>query len=339
MSRARTTVFGVISACIACLAAGGASAQHSVARAWDDTMLESIKRDRVRPPVQARNLFHLSVAMYDAWAAYDPAVRPYFFEEKISAKDVEAARHESISYAAYRLMKHRFALSPNVAAINTILDARLTALGYAPGVTTTVGNTPAAVGNRIAALVIQRGLADNSHEEIDHASYPGTYPDLNPALVVALPFNPTVIVPTRYQPLALSFFVDQNGNVIPGGFPAKVAPFWGFVTPFGLQPGDMDPARPGVYLNPPPPPVLNGVGDVAWRGAGRARAGGDRRARRGHHPHRAVAPGRLTRRRAATHSSVPYGEADLSPGSARPRPTDCLSERCLASKSCCPNSW
>ena len=265
MSRARTTVFGVISACIASLAAGGASAQHSVARAWDDTMLESIKRDRVRPPVQARNLFHLSVAMYDAWAAYDPAVRPYFFEEKISAKDVEAARHESISYAAYRLMKHRFALSPNVAAINTILDARLTALGYAPGVTTTVGNTPAAVGNRIAALVIQRGLADNSHEEIDHASYPGTYPDLNPALVVALPFNPTVIVPTRYQPLALSFFVDQNGNVIPGGFPAKVAPFWGFVTPFGLQPGDMDPARPGVYLNPPPPPVLNGVGDVAWR--------------------------------------------------------------------------
>ena len=228
-------------------------------------MLESIKRDRVRPPVQARNLFHLSVAMYDAWSAYDPAVRPYFFGEKISAKDVEAARHESISYAAYRLMKHRFALSPNVAAINTILDARLTALGYAPGVTTTVGNTPAAVGNRIAALVIQRGLADNSHEEIDHASYPGTYPDLNPALVVALPFNPTVIVPTRYQPLALSFFVDQNGNVIPGGFPAKVAPFWGFVTPFGLQPGDMDPARPGVYLNPPPPPVLNGVGDVAWR--------------------------------------------------------------------------
>jgi hypothetical protein len=265
MSNARTTAVGVFSACIACFAAGDAFAQQSVARSWDDTMLESIKRDRVRPPVQARNLFHLSVAMYDAWAAYDATVRPYFFEEKISAKDVEAARHESISYAAYRLMKHRFALSPNVAAINAILDARLTGLGYSPAVTTTVGNTPAAVGNRIAALVIQRGLTDNSHEEIDHASYPGTYPDLNPALVVALPFNPTVIVPTRYQPLALSFFVDQNGNVIPGGFPAKVAPFWGFVTPFSLQPGDMDPTRPGVYLNPPPPPVLNGVGDVAWR--------------------------------------------------------------------------
>ncbi len=242
-----------------------ALSQHSVARQWDETMLESIKRDRVRPPIQARNLFHMSVAMYDAWAAYDPAIRPYFFEEKISAKNIAAARDESISYAAYRVMKSRFTTGTNVVAINAILDAKLAALGYSPLVTTTVGNTPAAVGNRIAALVLTRGRADNSHEEIDHASFPGTYPDVNPALVVALPFNPTVLVPTRYQPLALSYFVDQNGIVVPGGFPAKVAPFWGFVTPFGLQPSDMDTARPGVYLNPPAPPVLNGIGDAAWR--------------------------------------------------------------------------
>ena len=228
-------------------------------------MLESIKRDRVRPPVQARNLFHMSVAMYDAWAAYDPSRKTYFFTEQITAKNIEAARHESISYAAYRLMKHRFALSPNAAAINAILDARLTALGYSPAVTTTVGGSPAAVGNRIAALVIARGLQDNSHEEVDHASYPGTYLDVNPALVVALPFNPTCVDPNRYQPLSLTFFVDQNGNVIPGGFPPKLAPFWGFVTPFGLAPSDMDPARPGVYLNAPAPPQLNGVGDAAWR--------------------------------------------------------------------------
>jgi len=254
-----------LAAALCCAISPTAIAQHSVARNWNDTMLESIKRDRVRPPVQARNLFHTSVAMYDAWAAYDPAVRPYFFNEKISAKNIEAARHESISYAAYRVMKHRFALSPNVTTINGILDARLTSLGYSPAVNTTVGNTPAAVGNRIAALVISRGFQDNSHEEVDHASYPGTYIDVNPALVVALPFNPTCVNPNRYQPLSLSFFVDQNGNVIPGGFPPKVAPFWGFVTPFALQPTDMDPARPGVFLNAPAPPQMNGVGDAAWR--------------------------------------------------------------------------
>ena len=247
------------------LGSGVAFGQHSVARGWNETLLESIKRDLVRPPVQARNLFHTSVAMYDAWAAYDAEAQGYFFNEKVTSKNTESARHESISYAAYRVMKHRFAASPNVTVINSILNAQMAALGYSIKVTTVVGNTPAAVGNRVAALVISQGLADNSHESINHASFPGTYTDVNPPLVVALPFNPNVIDPTRYQPLALEFFVDQNGNVIPGGFPAKVAPFWGHVTPFGLLASDMDPARPGVYLNAAPPPVLRGQGDIAWR--------------------------------------------------------------------------
>ncbi|MFM1805009.1 MAG: hypothetical protein RL136_1888 [Planctomycetota bacterium] len=251
--------------CLCALSAVSAHGQHSVARTWDETMLDSIRLDRVRPPVQARNLFHMSTAMYDAWAAYDASVRGYFFEEKISAKDIAAARHEAISYAAYRLMKHRFATSPNVAAINAMLDAKLVSLGYSPAVTTTAGDTPAAVGNRIAAITIARALTDNSHEEVDHASYPNTYPDVNPPLVVDMPFNPTVIHPNRYQPLALDFFVDQNGNVIPGGFPPKVAPFWGFVTPFGLEASDMDPNRGGVYFNAPAPPEMNGVGDADWR--------------------------------------------------------------------------
>lgn len=29
------------------------------------------KNDFARPPVQARNFYHLSLAMYDAWAIYD----------------------------------------------------------------------------------------------------------------------------------------------------------------------------------------------------------------------------------------------------------------------------
>jgi len=245
--------------------AGSAFAEHSVAREWNETILQSIRLDLVRPPVQARNLFHLSMGMYDAWAAYDAAAQGYFFHEKISANDIDAARRESISYAAYRILTHRFAASPNAASISAILAARMATLGYPTNVTTTVGNSPAAVGNRIATTIIAAGFQDNSHEEVNHASYPGTYPDVNPPLVVALPFNPTVLNPTRYQPLSLSFFVDQNGNIIPGGFPPKVAPFWGFVKPFALLPGDMDPARPGVYLNPPAPPSLNGIGDAAWR--------------------------------------------------------------------------
>lgn len=242
-----------------------ADGPQSVARQWNDTMLNSIKKDRVRPPIQARNLFHASVAMYDAWAAYDPSARGYFFTEKIAANDIEAARRESVSYAAYRIMKHRFATSPNIALINPILDARMTALGYPTNVTTTVGNTPAAVGNRIAAQLIAWALTDSSREQFDHATASGTYLDVNPPLVVALPFNPTVVNPSRYQPLSLTFFVDQNGNVIPGGFPAKLAPFWGAVRPYGMLASDMDPTRSGVYFNPPACPTLNGFDDATFR--------------------------------------------------------------------------
>lgn len=248
------------------LIAPAASATESIARTWNEQLLTSIRNDLARPPIQARNLFHVSVAMYDAWAAYDVEQQPYFFQEKISAKDVAAARRESISYAAYRMMKHRFAVSPNyVATISPALDARMVALGFDPSITTTVGNTPAAVGNRIAALVIQQTFNDGSREQFNYAKDPATYPDVNPPLVVALPFNPTVVDPSRYQPLSLSFFVDQNGIVIPGGFPAKIAPFWGSVTPFGLQPSDMDPTRPGVYFNPAPAPTLNGPADATYR--------------------------------------------------------------------------
>ncbi|MFZ9914101.1 MAG: DUF6851 domain-containing protein, partial [Phycisphaerales bacterium] len=245
--------------------ASSASAE-SVARVWNEQLLTSIRNDLVRPPVQARNLFHVSVAMYDAWAAYQPGQRGYFFAEKISAPDIEAARREAISYAAFRMMKHRFAVSPNYATIiSPALDARMVALGYDPANTSTSGNSPSAVGNRVAALVIQRTVNDGSREAFNHATASGTYPDVNPALVVALPFNPTVVNPSRYQPLALSFFVDQAGNVIPGGFPPKLAPFWGSVTPFGLAAGDMDPARPGVYFNPPAVPTLNGAQDAVFR--------------------------------------------------------------------------
>ena len=248
-----------------------AFATESIARQWDETILSSIKLDLVRPPVQARNLFHLSVAMYDAWAAYDPTATGYFFTEKHVANDIEAARRETISYASYRLLVQRFAASPNAAPIRAILDARMAELGYPTNVTTTAGNTPAAVGNRLAAQLIGWGFSDNSHEEVNHASYAGTYPDVNPPLVVDLPFNFDVADANRYQPLALEFFVDQNGNVVPGGFPPKVCPFWGGVRPFGLDPADQDPKRWGVWFDTPDVPLLNGVGNDEYRAGHEAR--------------------------------------------------------------------
>ena len=82
---------------------------RSVARVWDETLLELIREVVPAPTVHARNLFHTSAAMWDAWAAYDQTADGYFVTEKHDADDVTAAREASISYAAYRILLWRYA--------------------------------------------------------------------------------------------------------------------------------------------------------------------------------------------------------------------------------------
>src|SRR5438552_6816942 len=72
----------------------------SVARRWDEALLDAIRRALPAPTLHARNLFHVSAAMWDAWAAYDPHARGYFLNEKHTSADVSAARDEAMSYAA-----------------------------------------------------------------------------------------------------------------------------------------------------------------------------------------------------------------------------------------------
>src|SRR5690349_8676861 len=84
------------------------TAEHSVARIWDEAILDAIRRDLPRPTVHARNLFHMSAGMWDAWAAYDPVASGYFVDEHQTADDIRAAREEAISYAAYRILSERY---------------------------------------------------------------------------------------------------------------------------------------------------------------------------------------------------------------------------------------
>jgi hypothetical protein len=147
---------------------------HSVARLWNEQLLDAIRIDIPKPPAHARNLFHLSVAMWDAWAAYSPTAVGYRVKEKAAAVDVQAARDEAISYAAYRLLQHRFPpgyfdidgkpCHPNAATSQAAFDAQMQELGYDASFTSTSGDSPAALGNRIAAAVIAYGASDGANE-------------------------------------------------------------------------------------------------------------------------------------------------------------------------------
>ena len=242
----------------------------SVARKWMDLTLASIRVDFGRPTIQARNLFHISVAMWDAWATFDARAQPWIFTERHGAADPNAAREIAMSHAAYRVMMNRFSGAPGFATVQPRYVALMQSLGCNPADTSVVGNSPSAIGNRIAQAVIAAGLADGSNQAGGYANL--RYMPVNPPLIVSIPGNPWAIDVNRYQPLSLQVFVDQNGNIIPGGFPPFLSAEWGWVTPFSLLPSQrtLHP-RNGVdwpvYHDPGPPPLLGGPGggDERWR--------------------------------------------------------------------------
>jgi hypothetical protein len=241
---------------------------HSVARLWNEQHLNAIRGDLARPPIHARTLYHVAAAMYDAWAAYSPSADQVLHHEKRTATDVLAARNEAISFAAFRVLSARFANSPNATTTLAALTQQMVDLGYNPNYKGITGNTPRALGNRIALTILSTGLSDGSNEANNYASL--QYLPINPPLVVALPGNPDVKDPNRWQPLALEFFIDQNGNVILGGYPPAISPEWGGVTPFSLSPADKstyvdERGTWHVYHDPGPPAQIGGVGDDIYR--------------------------------------------------------------------------
>ena len=249
------------------------SAQQSVARQWNEQLLEAIRNDFARPTVHARNLFHTSVAMWDAWAAYDDVaetfllgknVRGYYceFEGVGTPIDIQAAREEAISYAAYRLLYQRFFGSPGAVETISNINDLFMQLGYNPGFTSTdyTSGNPAALGNYIAQELINFGFQDGSNQQSDYANE--FYEPVNPPLITNFPGNPDIVDPNRWQPLTLDVFIDQSGNEIPFNTPPFLSPEWGEVTPFALQEDDLTfKTRNGdvywVYHDPGGPPYLD----------------------------------------------------------------------------------
>ena len=220
---------------------------RSVARLWDEAMLDAIRRDLPAPTTHARNLFHVSAAMWDAWAAYDPTADGYFVNEKDKAPDIEAARETAISYAAYRVLLWRYAYGANVRVTFDELTRTLGSLCYRLDFTSTKGDSPAALGNRIAAAVIRSGRSDGSLERLHYADE--SYVPVNTPLVVKDP-GTAMHDTTFWQPLALDQTVAQNGLAVPGKVQTFIAAQWGHVRGFALPA-----SKSGVPIDPGPPPI------------------------------------------------------------------------------------
>lgn len=247
-------------------------AQHSVARDWNEELLDAIRNDFARPTVHARNLFHSSVLMYDAWAVFDNQAETVFlgqtfggfttpFNGIATPANADTATHEIISYAMLRLLNHRFASSPGSATSLPAFLVLFNSYGYDETDTSTdySGGSYAALGNYIASQMIAFGQQDGAREDTGYDNE--FYQPVNDPLILDTYFDTNDLdFPDRWQPLNFVSFEDQSGNVIPipNFTPDFLNPEWGAVTPYSLTNSDLDivDAATNTYVyNDPGPPV------------------------------------------------------------------------------------
>ena len=257
------------------------NAQHSVAREWNEQLLEAIRKDFARPTVHARNLFHASVLMYDAWAIFNNVAKPVFLGTTFGGYytdytpitmpiDKNEASKEIMSYAVFRLLMHRFENSPNAMETLASLETFFSSLGYDKSNTSLdySDGSYAALGNYMASKMIDFGFQDGANEENAYENQ--FYETVNDPLALELYENNGTIDPNRWQPLAFDVFIDQSGNPFPLNTPEFLSPEWGEVTPFALQSTDLEILNNDfdsfVYNNPGAPAYIqesseNGIED------------------------------------------------------------------------------
>lgn len=244
---------------------------HSVARLWNEVILDAIRNDYARPTVHARNLFHLSGAMYDSWAAFRQKETPYLAgTENCSINDLNIPddilplQEKAISYATYTLLKHRFANSPGAGFTLNEADTLMLDLDYDKDFDSTdfvnSSDTAAALGNFIAQCYINHGLTDGSNEQNGYANL--HYRPVNPNLKLNYENagNPTIIDMNRWQRIELENFIDQAGNPVTD-IPEFLSPEWGNVKTFSLTDDDKttytrDGVNYNLYHDPGQPPLI-----------------------------------------------------------------------------------
>lgn len=225
---------------------------QSIAREWNETQLACIRKSFARPTVHARALFHVSIAMYDAWAVYDTEAIPFMLGRtwegnvvpyngipSVGPNDTEAFREEAISYAAYRVLMHLYVenqqmtIVGQLSNVEDIINNQMTSLGYSTAITNTDYSTgsPAALGNYIAQQLIQFESIDGSNQINNYANQ--VYHTVNGDILPNEFGDPMNYNLNRWQRMVLPVCQDQSGGTF-DTCPEALTPEWSNVAPFSL---------------------------------------------------------------------------------------------------------
>ena len=263
---------------LAMMVAMPAVAQTTVAHQWNEQLLEAIRNDFARPTVHARNLYHSSILMYDCWAAYDTTQSETVFlgktydgflcafeqdslEVPSDLENRQEAQEVAMTYATYRLIRHRYVDSPQAeSTMDNIyaqmvfqeLDTSFNSTDYA-----TYGAP--ALGNYLAEQLIAYGMTDGSNEANDYANL--CYEQVEPNILPEVPGTSGQEDPNLWQAVELSFAIDQSGELLTET-PPFLGPEWGNVAGFALRDSNLtvlerDGCTYQVWNNPGPPVYLD----------------------------------------------------------------------------------
>ena len=211
---------------------------RSIATVWDETAVDALRSGAASEPVQARDLFDVSSAMWGAWKA--------------------SRTNAAVSYAAYRVLLWQASFNSNLSRTFALLSSRLRALCYSPDFIARDGSSPAALGNRVATAAIAADRHDGSNESLHYAD--PTFVSSNQPLIVHAAGS-TVQNASLWQPLALGTIQPHSLTAAPTDVQSFVGAEWGRVRSFALPR-----SRRGLPIDPGPSP-LQDPSSAAYRRA------------------------------------------------------------------------
>ena len=89
-----------------------AKTEPSIARIWNEELLNCVRGDYARPTVTARNLYHFSILTFESWAVYSETQKNFYLDYKVKSETPDKDRHEALSYAVYGFLLKRFKNAP-----------------------------------------------------------------------------------------------------------------------------------------------------------------------------------------------------------------------------------
>lgn len=254
---------------------------QSTANHWIDFLLQAIREDLARPTVHARNLWHTSAAMYDAWALFEDEAKPYLIGDTIAGfnapfegfaftnENRDSLREVAIDYAAYYILRDRFWFSLNAPSNYKRIDNYMVERGYDlksydKEFSDYSQGDASALGTYIAQMYDAFGDQDGSNENrfFENKYYNPVNDPINPHLFG----NTTIKIPNRWQTIDLPITIDQSGHKIANN-PPFLGAEWGNVVGFALPEEkivERDSQIYKLYYDPGPPPLLDTL-----HGAGR----------------------------------------------------------------------